>query len=289
MKLLLATDLSARSEQALHRSLAIARRISAELVILHVVDEHLPAAVRRMVVAATETDIRSSVARAAKPGEVPVEVWVVEGNPYKAILATAEEVACDLIVLGRHRIESSDAAFGGTTMGRVVRMGRRPMLVVAGGTEGSYRDVMVGVDFSVHSRQAARSAMVIAPDAAFTLVHAFDVPFSGFLPGDTSRCEIGGEHDEELGRFVEEEVGLCAADEKVSRRGIPEVHRVVRQGDVLGVLRQEINRLGPDLLAIGTHGRGGVARALLGSVAQDLLNQPPCDLLVVRHAGDEDR
>jgi len=38
----------------------------------------------------------------------------------------------------------------------------------------------------------------------------------------------------------------------------------------------------PDLLAIGTHGRSGVARAMLGSVAASLLAAPPCDILVVR-------
>jgi len=240
------------------------------------------------VVAATESEIRSMLARIAKSGDIPIEIRIVEGNAYKAILGTAEDVACDLVVLGRHRIESSDAAFGGTTMGRVVRMGGRPVLVVAGGPVGAYRKVMVAVDFSAHSRQAARSAMALAPDATFTFVHAFDVPFGGFLPGDTSHCEIGGEHDEELGRFIEEEAGRRSAEGKVGARAMPAMHRVVRQGDVLGVLRQEINRFGPDLLAIGTHGRGAVARALLGSVAQDLLNQPPCDLLAVRHVADED-
>ena len=48
------------------------------------------------------------------------------------------------------------------------------------------------------------------------------------------------------------------------------------------VLLASASQLDADLLVAGTHGRAGIARAALGSVAQDLLRQAPCDVLVAK-------
>ena len=56
----------------------------------------------------------------------------------------------------------------------------------------------------------------------------------------------------------------------------------MEEGAVREVIGRQVSRLNPDLLVIGTHGRTGVAHAFLGSVAEDLLKNPPCDVLVVK-------
>jgi len=48
------------------------------------------------------------------------------------------------------------------------------------------------------------------------------------------------------------------------------------------VVEAALDDFGPDLLVVGTHGRTGVAHALLGSVAERLLRRPQCDVLAVR-------
>jgi nucleotide-binding universal stress UspA family protein len=54
----------------------------------------------------------------------------------------------------------------------------------------------------------------------------------------------------------------------------------LREGEVHHVLRAEVARCGADLLVLGTHGRSGLTRALFGSVAEDMLTEMPCDLLI---------
>ena len=49
------------------------------------------------------------------------------------------------------------------------------------------------------------------------------------------------------------------------------IHQVIRQGNVNDVLRAAIDEYKPGLLAIGTHGRSGIANALIGSVTEKLL------------------
>ena len=60
------------------------------------------------------------------------------------------------------------------------------------------------------------------------------------------------------------------------------LHKVLAHGEVHQVLSREVERLKPDLLAMGTHGRTGIAHAFLGSIAEDLLGRPPCDALAVK-------
>ena len=60
------------------------------------------------------------------------------------------------------------------------------------------------------------------------------------------------------------------------------IRKVICHGDPRSVLRTEVDRLTPDLLVLGTHGRVGISHALLGSVAEDFLNKPPCDVLAVK-------
>jgi nucleotide-binding universal stress UspA family protein len=286
MKLLVATDLSARSDRAAERAVQLARTHDAALIVLHVVDENLPPAAIEQVASTAEAEVRSFLGRLIPQHDLPSTVRVVVGNHFRQILETADREACDAIVLGRHRNESCEAAFGGTTMGRVVRMGHRPVLVVSQRTEGPYRNVMIGADFSGCSRRAMRAAFAIAPGAAFHLVHAFDVPFEGFLPGSNVRREVGEEHDEVLSRLADEEVGTFTATSAHCRFGRPRIEKVLRQGEVIGVLRHEVASLRAELLAIGTHGRSGLSRAVLGSVAQDLVDRPPCDVLVVKDNAD---
>lgn len=281
-KLLLATDLSSRSDRALERSIDLARSHDAHLTILHVVDEDLPAQLRSTMATAAEAEIGAAVTKAGLSRPQGVSVLIAEGRDHQTILDVAEKNGCDLLILGRHRDESVDKPLRGTTMERVLRQGRTPVLVVADRTESPYRKVMIGVDFSVFSRVAIKTGFAVAPDAEFHFVHAFQVPFEGFLAGSSVQNEVSREREETLAGIINSEM------ESLLRKGGTRsdlegrLHRVMRDGEVVGVLRSEAARLQPDLLVIGTHGRVGIVHALLGSVAESLLNRPPCDVLAVK-------
>jgi len=281
-RLLLATDLSARSDRALERGLRLARQHGAHLTVLHVVDEELPASVGAQLAATAEKEIEAVLVKSGPVRDVDVSVCVMPGHDHLTILEAAERDNSDLVILGRHRNEAAGRSLRGTTMERVLRQGRVPVLVVADRADASYRRVMIGIDFSVFARFAVKVGFTIAPDADFHLVHAYQTPFEGFLPGRATRGAVHGEHDDALARIVDEEMSALI-DARTARPVDPDkLHRVLRHGEVISVLRAEAARVKPDLLVIGTHGRVGIAHALLGSVAENLLNHPPCDVLAVK-------
>ena len=279
-RLLLATDLSARSDRALERGLQLARQHKAHLTVLHIVDEDLPVAVGTQLAATAEAEIETVLAKVGRPRDVELSICVIPGRDYRAIVEAAEKDGCDLVILGRHRDEAGDRPLRGTTMERVLRLGRVPVLVVADRAGGPYRRVMIGIDFSAFSRLAVKAALAVASGADFNLVHAFQVPFEGFLPGSAARVDVQSERDEALARIIDEEMTALLDAHAAKAQG--NLHRVLRHGETISVLRAEAARVKPDLLVIGTHGRVGIAHALLGSVAENLLNHPPCDVLAVK-------
>jgi nucleotide-binding universal stress UspA family protein len=184
-----------------------------------------------------------------------------------------------MIVLGVHREDAFKDMFRGTTAERIIRGSNVPVLLVKDRPNNPYRRLVVGVDFSVYSRRAIEFAIDFVPSGEFHLVHAYDVPFKGFLYGHDIRKQISKKHQIQFQKMIEDEMAAFLGG--FESKGLM-IKRVMQEGPAREVIHRQVRRLKPDLLVVGTHGRTGVAHALLGSVAEDLLSQPPCDVLAVK-------
>ena len=278
-KLLMATDLSARSDWALERAVKLAHAQDSELTIVHVIDDDLPASLADGQKAMAQDSIHKHVERLTSDNATRVSIEVVFGKPHIAILEASERTGADLIVVGVHRVDAIKDMFRGTTVERIIRLANVPVLLVKDRVKAPYQQIMVGVDFSIFSRRAVEFAVSFVPDGSFHLVHAYDVPFRGFLRGQETREEVTRQHQMAFGKMIEDEMStfLNSLDGKA-----PTLARIMQEGTVHEVIHQQIKTLEPDLLVIGTHGRTGVAHAFLGSVAEGLLTNPPCDVLAVK-------
>ena len=281
--LLFATDLSARSDRALERALELAGRHGARLTVLHVVDEDLPGTVQSRVIESARDEIAACVDKYGRPDNIELTIRVVPGTDYQDIVQIADLAEADMVVLGIHRNESGEKPLAGTTMERVIRRGPLPVLVAANRVMGPYKKVMVAVDFSVYSRFAIRTAVAIAPpDTEFHFVHVFHIPFEGFQPGLETRRAVRADLERDLAEMIDGELAALVGSSLGGRVAGGQVHRKVIHGGVEAMLRDEVNRAQPDLLVLGTHGRVGISHLVLGSVAEDFLNRPPCDVMAVK-------
>lgn len=274
-KVLVATDLSARSDRAVERAVLLARQTGAALTVLHVVDADLPRRIADRLRDDAHVLIGDHLATLQDASALAPDIKVVFGKDYKDIEDVARKTGCELIVLGVHRNETREL-FRGTTAERVIRSGGHPVLMVKTRPRSAYRRIMVGVDFSECSRRAIEFAAKLFPEGEFHLVHAFDVPFKAFLTGDDSRREVSKSHQEEMGRLVD-----SSALRPILQAAPTRLFQVLRQGAVRDVIHDQVDRLKPDLLVLGTHGRSGIEHAVMGSVAEDMLSHPPCDVLAV--------
>lgn len=280
--IMVATDLSARSDRAIERAFELAREHDAKLLIVHVVDDSLSESIQDQAVVAAEKDIDLCLNKVRQQGDPPTSIEVVIGSGHQEIVRQAKAVNADLVILGLHRDETRHRPVRGTTMERVVRYSPAPVLVVSERVNGPYRKSLVAVDFSIYSRFAVRGAMTIAPQAEISFLHAFVVPFAGFQQGIETKRAVKEGAEEGLQEFVKDELDALVGSIKLGAEPVSFGRALVRHGDVCSVVRTEAERLQPDLLVLGTHGRVGVAHMLLGSVAEHFLTMPPCDVLAVK-------
>ena len=140
------------------------------------------------------------------------------------------------------------------------------------------RHILVPTDFSEGSSRAFDTALDLAhdSDARITLFHVHHMPASVFP-------DVILPIAPELMRNVEHSVDLVL-DKWRDRARAAGIEADVKT--TFGATHDEICRtadeLGVDLIVIGTHGRGGLSHALLGSVAEKVVRKAPCPVLTVR-------
>jgi nucleotide-binding universal stress UspA family protein len=284
MRILVATDLTARSDRAIARGFLLARELDAELRIVHIVDDQLPAEFSAHCLEWAKRMLSQEAGRLLQESDRPrVVIEVFEGDPIGDIVRLADPSSTDLLVLGVHgRSPLFAKPFPDTTAGRVLSSSLVAALIVTQDATAPYRSAVIGVDFSIFSHAAVRQSMQVAPTASLHLVHAFHVPFKS-RPGTESVADSLAYHQRlQLDTFLEGEMNALERRVDAPAQNSIEIDKLIEEGPPELVLRSAVRRMYADLLTIATHGRGVISRAIWGSVAVEMLSDPPCDVLVVK-------
>jgi nucleotide-binding universal stress UspA family protein len=239
----------------------------------------LPAALADRQVEDATHSLRAAVAALTDKWVLSSKVQVIVGEHYQTILAEAETSKADLVVVGQHRKDILLDLFRGSTGERIIRFGTQPVLIVKSAATHPYSSILAAVDFSTPCKRAIETALTLASDADVKLVHAFDVPFRGLLFSGVSMEQLAKKHQKQFQETVEAQTQTFL--ESISAP-IPLRQVIAREGRPEEVVLQVAGETRCDLLVLGTHGRSGLGRALLGSVAESLIARAPCDVLAVR-------
>ncbi len=144
------------------------------------------------------------------------------------------------------------------------------------------KKILVPVDYSPSSKLALEWALVLAEsmDASVHVLHTWEVPH--YLRPDLTVWS--GEISETLAEHTrtEAEKGMRAFLASTTPAGRPNVTSQVLPGTPYATILEVVKKDGFDLIAMGTHGRTGVAHLLLGSVAEKVVRHAPCPVLTIR-------
>jgi nucleotide-binding universal stress UspA family protein len=273
-KILIATDLSGRSDRALQRGMTLAREWDAEIEIIHVVDGDMPQKLIDQQEEHAKRALNEQIAAIPQTQARPVTTHIIRGQDYLEITRRSLAWGADLIVLGISR-NASRGLFQGTTSERIIRFGRTPALIVKQPYTVDYARILVAVDLSVHSRRALAFAADTFPNAEIFCVHATHEPFIGFL-GKDAREELVNAEQQNFLRSLDDELQRTHSSDK------GRFHTIVKTGDPVPVILSSIEELKADLLVTGTHSRTNIAHAVLGSVAETCIAEVPIDILVAK-------
>jgi nucleotide-binding universal stress UspA family protein len=214
---------------------------------------------------------REQLHRCAPGTEWPITVDV--GPPAPTIVQRAAEMGATMIVMGFGKHERMDRWFGTETALHVMRMGHIPVLAVPEAVVDRPKNVLVAMDFSDFSLDAARQAAAVsAPGGTLHLAHVLWEP-----PADSPWMGTG-DWPERKRPAVEEQLGEVKRliTEGAGQRIM--VHLLT--GDPATELLGLADRVGADLIATGSHGSGFLSRMVIGSVSTRLVRGAQCPVLV---------
>lgn len=289
--ILFATDFSKRSRDAFRAACTLAGDESTRLIILYV-DE--PPPLVEQVTGIAELGIPAYV-----PGEDPLasdplrdqlretfepprplrtEYRVRRGKAAEEILLEAKESGCDLIVMGTQGRTGLDRVLTGSVAEAVLRYAACPVLTVRWKAPleqpaAPIRTIVHPTDLSRHAEAALRIARFLARDHGARLVVLHVVPretIAGAVPEMLMDLEIGHEALERIRKRVDGP-DLKYPVETQLWRGQPAVE-----------ILDAAAKLGAELIVMGSHGRTGLGRLVVGSVAEGVMRTANCPVLVVK-------
>jgi nucleotide-binding universal stress UspA family protein len=268
--LMVCTDASDGGQNAVAAALELAQACDSQVYAvqaLQVVPEFQ--AVAPDLRATLEKEVQKNIAvikAAADKLGVPLKAMVPQGQlPHAAILATAEKIRPDLIIMGRRGKHRLADIFIGSVTARVI--GRSPVnvLVVPRGGMVGFQRILVASDGSSYSQAAWELALAMAKQAKSQLIGVAVAP--------------------EEGDIIEAQAIIHRMLSAASLAGV-RMKGVNPQGVApdTGIVQQAIKHE-VDLIVVGSYGRTGLKKFLMGSVAERVIGESPCPILVVKQPG----
>ncbi len=225
------------------------------------------------------------VVRLGAEGADDVEVVLLEGQIAEEIAAYAESIDADAILMTTHGYAALSRLRLGSVTDALIRRTTLPLVLLHPGHHGtvppevtSFEHVFVPLDGSLLAESILEPAMDLARahGARLTLFNvvsprgAFGMRLLPLLP-DTLTPELEEKHDY-----------LQRVAETLRTRGFDVSVEVATNDSPARAIADAAERFGADIIALATHGYGGLKRALLGSVADKVLHTTSLPLMVRR-------
>jgi len=268
-KILVATDASSFSADAVKVAIGMCVKSGAHLYPFSMVltNPEYETLAPELVEKASEdvrTHLESIVAEAAHNGVGATMLMRLGDRPDAEIVAAANEINVDLIVMGQQGRRGLARMMVGDATVRVIGSATCSVLSVPIGAAMWEKRIVLGTDGS----RFADAAAVCAAKIAHCCVAPITV-VSALVPSHSKLRQQEGRE------AVERTTELLRQD------GL-DVEGAVLPGEADDVIISLVKEKGADLIVVGTHGRTGVGKVLLGSVAERVIGKAKCTVLVVK-------
>lgn len=283
-KILLSTDGSLYSEGAIREGIKIAKRCSSKLSVVSVLETNPEYdAIAPQMVEKAEKELRehldSVTARAKKEG-LACEIIVRRGDAYKDIVDEAARQKSTMIVMGRRGRTGLKRLVMGSTTARVIGHAPCSVLVVPRAAQVEFKNVLVATDGSRYSAAAASEAIGIAKINSSRLTVISVVP-SEFMPPTDIEMAIGQRELIAEKEMHEAEKNAKAVKEAAQKESVA-VQAFVMSGKPSDAIIETAKEKNADLIVLGSHGRTGLEKLLMGSVAERVIVLANSAVLVVK-------
>jgi len=265
-RILVPMDGSSEAEVALGAIMPLVRAYRPEVTVFCVLEGPDPSLKAPAYLAKACAALRSNGVNAS--------LDVREGKPAEQILAYAREKGVDLIALSTHGRTGIGRVLVGSVTEEVLRKATAPVLVCRPGTvQPEWKRILVALDGSPRAEEVFEDAVPLALKLGLPL-HLVRVALPVVSGAGVGEFPIVIPAEDPMPYLKEAAARLRA-------RGV-EARPVGLEGRAAFEVLRYAAEEGTSLIAMTTHGRTGLSRVLLGSIAEEILRHAPCPVLVRR-------
>ncbi len=278
-KILVAVDSSESSRNALHQAFNLANEEKCWITVTSVVPPYdgeieilgvkdIRAALRKPC-----EDVLAEVEATAQTERMLVKTVCEEGEVYERIVDLADAENCDVIVMGKRGLSRLERTLVGSVTARVIGHTRRDVLVVPNGTPVGWKTIVLATDGSKYSSAATERAITFAKSygGELKVISVVDVP-----------SEFYAEAPQVVDDLVSKAKGFVARVKKQAEDEGVKAETFVGEAEAYEAIMHLAKEQKADMIIIGSHGRTGLRRLLMGSVAEKVIGHAPCPVLVVK-------
>ena len=209
----------------------------------------------------------------AREAGVEVKTICALGEPYARLIELAEEENSDLIVIGAKGLTSLKYSLIGSVARKVIGFTAKDVLVVPDGARVGWDHILLATDFSANSEGAENRALELAltHEAKLTIISVLELPTC--LYGEVG--ELGCSIPADRSRILEN------LQNKAASWGISAA-AVIKPGESHRLIVETAKDIGAEVIVMGSHGRTGLTRLLMGSITEKVIGSAVCPVLVVK-------
>jgi universal stress protein E len=283
-KILVPVDFGQASLRALDAAIMLSKYFLSEIILLHVAPaEKVSEDTEKIIVESIRSKMKLLLDIAENEHVKAVSVIIEKGVPMERIIHIAEIKDIDLIVIGEGNNSDNDLFKLGTTAEKLMLGNQIPLYVVKNATVTPVKKILCPVDFSDASKRALTNAIFLSNrfKARLTILNVF-TPLQVY----SYWINVDNEEENKLQtKRQREEFNDFLKDFHLNEK----IHKVkMINGEPDEQILIEIRNEGIDLLVMGTTGKSGISRILLGSVTEKVTRELPCNFIINNESGISD-
>jgi len=276
-RILVAIDFTASSENVLNNSIKFAKTFQSEITLVHILPDDINnEKVELLVKKAATTHLKEANDRIINEG-IKIGSPILEyGNYCDRIVNASDKINANLVIVGSGEKLKDDAFQLGTTAEKIIRKSNKPVFVIKNNQILNVQNIVCPIDFSKESGRALNSAIIMSRmfDAKLVILSVYSPFGQTFAKLDAVKINEQRklDHKKEFDKFLEEfnliDVNLV---------------KEIKGGEPAKEILKTIKNHESDLLIMGTTGKSGISKVLMGSVTEKAIREVPCSFITLKN------
>ena len=278
-KILVPTDFHGSADLSIDRAIDLALKLNSEIIVLHILPDNpdlneFGEAIKREV----KRQLELILTKMQNQGVKQVSCVVRKGSKFVEINRMAEEEDVNLVIMGSGEKKTGDHHNLGTTTRRVIESSTKPVWVTVELSTQPIKTILCPVDFSEPSRRALGNAIHLARHfnaelEVLSVSESYADLLDGLDVGLNKELTQQAEHAEnQMEKFLKQFDFHGVKWRKKFRQGKPHAE----------IIKSVEGKANETLLVMGTTGRTGLSKLLVGSVTEKVTCELPCSFITMK-------